>query len=252
MMIRAFSSLAFLSVLGACAAAAPPSAPAPERTPPIARLPVSAFIDSAALHQALLAAPAAPAEFRLRPIYVVAYDKTGALEEVRVMSERQFPAEYGRRMVELLRANVRPRTISSKPAVNYVWMESGSSPRIAVVADLVEVRPRLQNTATVTRELSRASERLVRANPGLAGRSVTAQVAMRVTEEGMPEEPRLAQSTGSIEIDREIIGVARSMRFAPASLNGYPVKVLVQLPVTLTFQQPQPQPQPGMPVPARP
>lgn len=168
------------------------------------------------------------------------------------MSERQFPAEYGRQMVELLRVNVRPRITATKPSVNYVWLESGSSPRIAVVDDLVEARPRLQNTSAVSRELTRASERLQRADPGLAGRSVTAQVTMRVSEEGMPEEPMLSQSTGNVQIDREVFGVAHSMRFAPASLNGYAVKVLVQLPVTLTFHQPQPQPQPGMPATPRP
>jgi hypothetical protein len=251
-MIRTLSCLSLLGVLGACAAAPPTAAPAPARRPEIVELPVSAFIDSAALHQALLAAPPAPAEFRLKPLYVVVYDSTGALKEVRTMGERQFPVEYGRQMVELLRANVRPRIAATKPSVNYVWLQSGSSPRIAVDEALVEARPRLQNTSAVSRELSRASERLQRANPGLAGRSVTAQVAMRVSEEGVPEDPRLSQSTGNIQIDREIMGVAHTMRFAPANLSGYTVKVLVQLPITLTFPQAPQQPQPGMPPPPRP
>ena len=250
-MIRTLSSLALIVMLGGCAAAAPAAAPAtalaPERRPTFANLPVSAFIDSAALHRALLAAPPAPAEFRLKPLYVVVYDSTGGLKDVKTVSERHFPAEYGRQMVELLRANVRPRVAATRPSVNYVWLQSGSSPRIAVEEGLVEVRPRLQNTSAVTRELSRASERLQRSNPGLAGRSVTASVSMRVTQEGVPEEPRLSQSTGNIQIDREIIGVAHSMRFAPASLNGYPVSVLIELPITLAFNPPQQPPQPAFP-----
>jgi hypothetical protein len=240
-MLRTLSSLALLAMLGACAAAAP-AAPAPQRRSSFIKLPVSAFIDSAALHQALLAAPPAPAEFRLKPLYMVVYDSTGALKDVNTISERQFPAEYGRQMVELLRANVRPRVAATKPSVNYVWLQSGSSPRIALEELLVEVRPRLQNTGAVTRELARASERLQRSNPGLAGRSVTARVSMRVSEDGVPEEPRLGQSTGSIPIDREIMGVAQLMRFAPASLSGYAVKSLVQLPITLTFPPQQSQP----------
>lgn len=76
-MIRTLSSLALLATLGACATAAPAAGPAPEPRPTFVKLPVSAFIDSAALHRALFAAPPAPAEFRLKPLYVVVYDSTG-------------------------------------------------------------------------------------------------------------------------------------------------------------------------------
>jgi len=243
-MFRRSSVLVLLAVLGACAPAAPATAPAAAPSPVRAllgpKLPLSAFVDSAALHQALLAAPSAPADFRLKPLYVVVYDSTGALKTVRTMSERQFPAEYGRRMVELLRASVRPRITATKLTVNYVWLQSGSSPRIAVEEDLVEARPRLANTATISRELTRAVGRLQQSDPGLAGRNLTAQVAMMVSEEGVPEEPRIERSTGNVYVDREVIAVARSMRFFPASLSGYTVRVLVQIPVTLVFPEPRP------------
>src|SRR4028119_1609836 len=58
-MIRALSPLALVAVLGACAAAATGAVKGPR--PPEPNLAVSAFIDSAALHQAPLPPPPAPA-----------------------------------------------------------------------------------------------------------------------------------------------------------------------------------------------
>lgn len=242
-MFRRPSSLVLLAVLGACAPAAPPASPAAAPSPVRELLgpdlPLSAFIDSAALHQALLAAPPAPAEFRLKPLYVVVYDSTGALKDVKMMSERQFPAEYGRRMVELLRANVRPRIAATKPSVNHVWLQSGSSPRIEVQLALVEARPKLSNTATISRAMTTVAERLQQANPGLAGSQLTVEVSMLVSDEGVPEEPKILRSSGNFAVDRDLVTLARSMRFTPATVDGYAVKVHVRVPVTIIIPQPR-------------
>jgi TonB family protein len=241
-MIRTLSSLALFTALGACAAAAPGANPAPARSAPEPTLPVATFIDSVALHQALLAAPPAPAGFRLRPLFRVAYDSTGVLKEVSTYSTTHFPAEYGRQMVEMLRAHVRPRITSARESWNTVWLQSGSSPKIAVLSNAVEVKPALVNTADISRELQRVSQRLQRLDPGLAGQQRTAGVSMRVSEEGVPEEPTVRRSTGSFQIDREILNVARLMRFSPATVNEYPVRVFVQIPITVVFTEQRPAP----------
>ncbi|HEX8209183.1 MAG TPA: energy transducer TonB [Longimicrobium sp.] len=239
MMIRTLSFLALLSVLGACASTAPSARRAPaEKVVLVPRLPVSAFIDSAALHQALLAAPPAPAGFRLRPLFRVAYDSTGALKEVETISRTHFPQEYGQQMVELLRAHVRPRITTGKEEWNTVWLQSGRSPKIVAIPAVVTVRPRVANTAVVTRELTRVSQRLQQLNSTLAGRQFTAGVSMLVSEEGVPEEPRIERSTGDVQIDREILNVARMMRFTPGMVEEYPVKITVQIPISLVFPLP--------------
>jgi TonB family protein len=90
----------------------------------------------------------------------------------------------------------------------------------------------------VARELGFVVQRMLQTRPGLAGRRATAQVRMRVSETGLPESSVLERSTGDSEMDRAIISVARTMRFSPARLDEYPVRVLVTVPVTLVFPDP--------------
>lgn len=230
--------------LAACAAPAPANKPSPTKTedPP---LPVAAFIDSAGLHQALLAAPPAPQEFTRRPIFSVRYDSTGALLEVEPIFARLAPAEYARTMAALLRAHVKPSISTTRESWQRVWLQSGATPKIAVLDDGLEVRPQMNNRVAVGRELNSAVQRLLQIRPDLAGREFTGTVSMRVTEDGLPTNSLIRRSTGVPDVDRAIIAVARTMRFSPARLDEYPVSVIVQVPVTLHFPAAQAQPAAG-------
>lgn len=248
-MIRTLLALYAASTLAACAAPAPATSPSPTRKAEESRdpaLPVAAFIDSAALHQALLTAPPAPPEFPRKSVFVVRYDSTGALLRVYSVFSRFSPEEYGLTMSTLLRAHVKPRLPVARESVQMVWLQSGATPVIAVLgSDIVEVPPEMSNRSMVARELEGAVQRLLRGRPDLAGRQVTGLVSMRVTEEGLPTNSLLRLSTGTADIDREIIAVARSMRFSPARLGEHPVPVLVTLPVSLVFPAPPAQPATG-------
>ncbi len=240
LMPRTLFVLLAASLLGAGAASAQGSRPAPPKAPadPDPPLPVAAFIDSAALHQALLAAPLAPREFKLKPIFMVRYDRAGALQGVDPISDRLIPAEFGRAMAALLRAHVRPSLDPARESEQRVWIQSGPTPKIAVIADIVEARPQLSNRGSVGTALAGSVQRLLRERPYLAERRVSSIVSMRVSEDGKPENPVLRQTTGEPEIDREILIIARTMRFVPATLDGYPVKVTVTVPVNLQFPAP--------------
>ena len=237
---RLLAWLALAVVLGACTQTGPGAGPRPKREAAEPKLALSAFIDSAGLHQALLAAPPAPADFALKPLFSVRYDSTGVLEEVEPISRRYFPAEYGRQMVEILRTHVRPRITATKETWYTVWLQSGSSPKIALLPELTEVRPVLANGPAIVRALDFASQRLQEARPELAGRRLTARVTMRVTDEGLTEALRLNMGTGDPHTDREILTIARSLRFTPASLEGHPVTVLATLPITISIPRPEP------------
>jgi TonB family protein len=245
MMKRALAALFAASLLAGCAGTPPagsPSAsrPATARRPadPDPPLPVAAFIDSAALHQALLGAPLAPADFKRRPLFSVEYDSTGALKSVEPAPMRLIPAEYGRTMAALLRTHVAPRLATPRETFQRVWLQSGPTPKIEVLGNAVAVRPDINNRGVVARELGFVVQRLLQTRPGLAGRRATAQVRMRVSDAGLPESSVLERSTGDSEMDRAIITVARTMRFSPARLDEYPVRVLVTVPITLVFPDP--------------
>jgi TonB family protein len=246
MMKRALAALFAASLLAGCAGTPPAAGPSASRPAAAARrpadpdppLPVAAFIDSAALYQALLGAPLAPADFKRRPLFSVEYDSTGALKSVEPASARLIPAEYGRTMAALLRAHVAPRLARPRETFQRVWLQSGPTPKIEVLGNAVAVRPDINNRGVVARELGFVVQRLLQARPGLAGRRATAQVRMRVSDAGLPESSVLERSTGDSEMDRAIISVARTMRFSPARLDEYPVRVLVTVPITLVFPDP--------------
>ncbi len=235
-MFRALSFLAILAVLGACATA--PAGPAKRSKVPEPNLPVSAFIDSAALHQALLTAPPVPPELTLKPLFSVLYDSTGTLATVEPISKFVMPAEWGGTIAALLRQHVAPRLSARKGASEIVWLVSGATPRIAVIDAAVEARPRLQNTAQMARELDALAQRLVLRAPYLGGGSYTAEVAAAVDGHGIPLAPYLVRRSADPEINREMLEIAKKMRFSPALLEGYPVKVLVQIPLTVVLPAP--------------
>jgi TonB family protein len=237
-MIRTISALSIVAILGACTPAAPAgnASPRPQSSAERDSVALSAIVDSAGLHQALLTAPPVPAELRRKPLFTVDYDSAGALEEVRPISERMAPTEWARAMTVILRAHVRPSYHQGRAGSSHVlWLVSGSEPRITLLNDLVERRPALANTTAVTRELSDVSKRLVGMNPIFSGRRYTAQVSVRVTETGEPLIPVIRRSSQDVRVDREILLVARHMRFVPATVEGYPVRVLVSVPITIQF-----------------
>jgi TonB family protein len=244
MMKRSLALLVAAALLGGCAAATPPATtpagPAARRpADPDPPLPLSAFVDSTGLHQALLNGPLTPPDFKLRPIFSVEYDSAGVLESVEPVSTRLIPAEYGRTMAALLRTHVAPRLATPRESLQRVWLQSGPSPRIQVLGSAVEARPILNNRLVVARELESVVLRILQTRPGLAGRRFPAEVRMRVTETGLPESAALVRSTSDYEIDRALITVARTMRFSPARLDEYPVKVLVVVPIILHFPETQ-------------
>lgn len=229
--MRTFSTFATLAVLGACASA---SAGGPGKAlEPETALPVAAFIDSAALHQALLGAPPVPEVLTRMPLFSVVYDSTGALAKVEPLSYLVIPPVWGDTIAAILRRHVAPRLPTRKPVVEYVWLVSGPSPRIAVIDDMVEVRPQLLNDWEVTRTIESLAARIGASRAYDRGREFRAILSMRVDQRGMPEAPSLARSSGNVEINRELVALAAKMRFQPAQLSGYPVKVIVSIPITI-------------------
>jgi TonB family protein len=232
--MRILITLATLAILGACASTGGGRAP---QMPEIeTALPVAAFIDSAALHQALLGAPPVPATLTRRALFRVVYDSTGALREVEPLSRTGIPEEWGATVAGLLRRHATPRIATGKSSSQLVGLVTGASPAISVVETVVEAKPVLLNGPFVARQLSEVARRL--AGTYGAGREFHAVVSMRVDEAGVPVEPVIYRSTGQPPVDREILAVAGRMRFRPAQISGYPVTTLVSLPINMIIPEP--------------
>ena len=97
----------------------------------------------------------------------------------------------------------------------------------------VEVEPSLSNSSDVQRAMERHYPPLLRD----AGVAAHVTLRFRVEEDGRvePATIEIADSTheGFSEAARS---VAKRMRFRPAKVNGYPVKVMVTFPMTFRLQ----------------
>jgi len=226
MMVRTLSFLALLSMLGACAAS---PAFAQERP-----LPLSRFVDSTSLHGALLGAPQAPRGTPRRMLFLVRYDTTGTLKDVKALVRRSLPGGYDSTMVSLLRPHLVPRLPSRGAHVETLWLRSGSRPRISVV-EARKVMPSLTNTGALKQAMDAAAQRLLAAHPQLEGYETTRHVSFSIGADGVPTGEITVRGSPDDDIDPEIVGIVRAMRFRPATIEGVPVEVDVELPITLVF-----------------
>jgi TonB family protein len=92
----------------------------------------------------------------------------------------------------------------------------------------VSVRPMLINVDQVRGALSAAYRQELRAS-GVGG---TATVWLRVGTEGLVENARVYESSGDERLDEAALGVAETMRFAPARNRDQNVAVWVHQPIT--------------------
>ncbi|HEX8671890.1 MAG TPA: hypothetical protein VF710_08385 [Longimicrobium sp.] len=228
MMIRTFSLLALLAMLGTSGAS-----PAFAQAGP---LPLSSFVDSTGLHRALLDAPQAPRGTPRRMLFWVRYDSTGTLKDVRALVRRSLPGGYDSAMVSLLRTHLVPRLPSRRAHRETFWLRSGRNPRIAVV-DALMVMPSLTDTGALVRAMEAAAKRLLAAHPQLAGHETTRNVSFSIGADGVPSAERVVRDRPDDDIDPEFLGIVRGMRFRPATIEGVPVDVDVELPITMRFRR---------------
>jgi TonB family protein len=95
-------------------------------------------------------------------------------------------------------------------------------------AILFDRAPEIVNRAEVEAVLVRAYPPSLR-EAGIGG---TVQVWFSIDESGRVTQMELAKSSGFRALDEAAIQVARTIKFAPADLDGQKVAVVIQLPIT--------------------
>lgn len=193
--------------------------------------PLTAYVDSAALHAAL-AGISPPASGEITPVFTVEFGPDGAL--VRIEPFRGLDAAYAGAVVRALTHHVRPQRSSGASSSIHLHVVAGPSPRIAQVEAAAVTPPAVSNMGRIAALLEDAM-RVHRAQLEGLGGGRTAVVDLRVLENGRVEDVRIVTSTGSAVLDREALKVAARVRFRPAMLNGRPVPARAVLPLRFQF-----------------
>jgi TonB family protein len=92
----------------------------------------------------------------------------------------------------------------------------------------IDVRPQLVNRE----EVIEAARVLYPADMQAAGLGGIVSVGIRVGVDGKAGETTIYETSGSPALDSAAVQVARRMEFSPGMLDGEPVPVWVQMPVT--------------------
>ena len=222
MVPRLASLLLAAVVLPGCSAAAPgtrDSAPAPILTQPLS---LDAVADPRQLASRL-------GNLRLlrdadaTALVFVAYDTAGDLSAARVYHSRAS-LEESRAVEAVLRDGLSLKAIPR--AVGWYRFTSAESPRLESIATPSPRPPRMLNRAHFVEALQR-----------LADRPATPELAVRVRfylePDGRVGAVEMAESSGNIELDRQLLNVARVARFASARLDDVPVCAWVEMPVAI-------------------
>ena len=231
--MRILSAFSALVVLGACAS----GGGARQKPRPWLTLPVAAFIDSAALHRALLSAPPIPSELPGRALFTVSYDSSGTLKEVRAFHHPHLPSEWGDTMSALLRRHVAPRLPARKEAYTFVRLASGASPQIEALEYRVDVQPVILNGEAIARELEAFGRRLGANKEYKPGERFRATLHVLINYDGTTMIPRVRPGTGKGDVDAAFRQIAEQLRFQPAQFSGYPVPIQATFPFEIIIPQ---------------
>lgn len=217
-------------------------------------MPLTAFLDSAALVRAVSTLPVPDLPRGVKPLFKVAFDSTGAVDEVTPVFD-QIPASFAGPVVAAIRANLKNQSPSREPIHAHVRVVAGPEPLVDRPRIVVR-EPVLANEGGIRDRIGQLSARfgdrvggaaiaqpragflrrlLMGSRPSWSARFF---VRMRVLKDG-------AVDTGSIEIlhsssrDEEVndavADLVGQMRFRPATVEGIPASVWVTLPIILQY-----------------
>jgi hypothetical protein len=194
--------------------------------------PLSTYVDSAALHAAVAAAPEGP-----RSLYWISFDSAGVLREVRSLDCSGGAREYREALAGLLRSHARPVHATRRAAGVAILLTGGPSARVQVARRVREEQPAVADVEALADTLYAVSRRLVQQIPALKGRMADVTVEFGIDDAGVPGQSRIPTPLGIPEIDDAVHDIVHSMRFRPATINRCPVPVQVLLPIHLEFHR---------------
>lgn len=169
----------------------------------------------------LLSAPAATS------LLLIAYDSTGALRSARVYHRRASAAES--REIELILRG-RLAAVATPRSLGWYLFTNDETPRLVRTDPPAARPPRMLNRTHLVQVLQGLAKR-----PRLPDASV--RVRIFIDTDGTVGTAEIVASSGHIDVDRELLNVARLARFTTAHLDDFAVCAWVEFPITLRRNQ---------------
>jgi TonB family protein len=158
-------------------------------------------------------------------VFSVRYSSAGEVERVGPIFQG-YPDGYVRPLESALRAHLRRRSDLEEPNAALL-VQGGASPLIRFVRlGRAQAVPALGNGREVDAAIARATQ----TNGSTRGQTVV--IGGVVAVDGALASPTVARSSGSTEVDREALRIARLMRFSPARIDGVAIQAPTSIPVT--------------------
>jgi TonB family protein len=207
--------------------------------------PLDALLDSAALLADARALDLQAAG--VMPLFRITFDEQGGVDRVEAVFD-QIPAAYAAPVVAALRARARAQAPSQRPRGTTLRIVTGAEARVDRPT-LRETQPELANRARVSGMLGRVYSRDPVRSLMIPGRAYTMLLRFQVRPDGAVEDSTVMviQAAQEEELNRAAVAVVQSMRFRAATIEGLPVRVWVQLPVTFRLPEPPPAGDPAAP-----
>ncbi|MEW5928481.1 MAG: energy transducer TonB [Gemmatimonadota bacterium] len=187
---------------------------------------ISEALDSAGLAARLRELPELPT--RKRAVVEVGFAASGQVDSVTVRSKDRVAPEHLPALEEAIRASL--RTQPTDTLRRWTWLALRTGRRVSL-SEPETNKPMLANARAVQRVVSEFERR----NRDLLGDGPrTVMVRFVVGRDGRPEAASVDGSSGMEAVDAAALKVAATMRFETAKVEGEPVPVLVQLPISFS------------------
>jgi TonB family protein len=159
--------------------------------------------------------------------------RTGAVDSVKAARRDALPAAATQAVMEALVTGARRLPPSDSVAVLDVMAVPGDPPTLRAVRS---EPPRLSNSREVTRDLTRFARAYARAKPRPPSGSRVVVVRMRVDDAGVPSRVFVPAPSSEAELNAQAVRAGSRMRFTPATLEGEPIAVWIEVPLTFTIR----------------
>lgn len=201
----------------------------PADSPPWARyrhIAISEALDSAGLAARLRELPELPT--RKRAVAEVSFSASGRVDSVTVRPRDRVTPELLPALEEAIRASLRAQPADTLVRRTTLALRTG---RRVSLSEPERSKPMLTNAQAVQRAVSEFERR----NRDLLGDGArTVMVRFVVGRDGRTEAASVDGSSGVEAVDAAALKIAGIMRFETAKIEGEPVPVLVQLPISFS------------------
>lgn len=155
-------------------------------------------------------------------LILIAYDSSGALGAARVYYRGVSPDE-SRAVDAVLREEL--AVVGTPRSLGWYRLTADASPRLEETQQPASRPPRMLNRRLITESLQRLASR-----PQMP--EASARVRIFIDPDGTVGLAEIVASSGRLDVDRELVKVARMARFTTAHLDEFPVCAWVEFPIT--------------------